>query len=152
MLPDHIGLPVPKRPPDLTIGDPAAPYLRRWYLFGGRSDAAFPFNIMLHQILRDDDDRALHDHPWDNVSMVLSGKIRDVRFDGYTDLSAGDTLYREAASPHRIMVSPFSGPAWTMFVAGPKIREWGFHCPQGWRHWAEFVDSRDRGVIGRGCE
>lgn len=152
-FPEYIGLPIPRRDPDFIIGDPAAPYLRRWYLHGGRSDEGWPMRLMLHQILRDDDDRALHDHPWDNISLVLSGQIRDVRPDGHTDLSAGQTLYRQAHAPHRIVVSAFEQEcAWTLFFAGPKIREWGFHCPGGWRHWRAFVDDRDRGRVGNGCE
>ena len=26
-----------------------------------------------------------------------------------------------------------------------------FHCPQGWRHWRDFVDEHDTGQVGRGC-
>ena len=44
-----------KRPPNFVIGDPADPYLRRWYVIPRNP----LFNIYLHQILRSDDDRAL---------------------------------------------------------------------------------------------
>ena len=48
-------------------------------------------------------------------------------------------------------------PAWSLFITGPVTREWGFHCPQGWRHWKDFTSYREvgedgRGCIGRGCE
>lgn len=39
----------------------------------------------------------------------------------------------------------------SLFIAGPKVREWGFHCPNGWVHWREFT-AGDRGeLVGRGC-
>jgi hypothetical protein len=31
------------------------------------------FNVYLHHFLRSDDDRALHDHPWINLSLLLDG-------------------------------------------------------------------------------
>ena len=26
----------------------------------------------------------------------------------------------------------------TLFIRGPKLREWGFHCASGWRHHSDF--------------
>ncbi len=37
-------------------------------------------------------------------------------------------------------------------ITGPKVRECGFHCPQGWRHHEEFFAPHDKGRVGRGCE
>lgn len=39
--------------------------------------------------------------------------------------------------------------AWAIVL--PLI-EWGFACPKGWRHWRLFVDERDHGKVGRGCD
>jgi hypothetical protein len=41
-------------------------------------------------------------------------------------------------------------PAWTLFITGPRWREWGFHCPQGWIHHDHFSDPADPGNIGKG--
>jgi hypothetical protein len=47
--------------------------------------------------------------------------------------------------------------ATTLFAGGPIVREWGFDCPQGWRHWKEFTsvvigaDGVPRSGVGRGC-
>lgn len=41
-------------------------YLRRWYLF--RSERV---GIFIHQFVRSDEDRALHDHPWDFIVIPL---------------------------------------------------------------------------------
>lgn len=42
---------------------------------------------------------------------------------------------------------------WTLFVTGPVMRQWGFHCPdKGWRHWKEFTAEGKPGEIGPGCD
>lgn len=41
----------------------------------------------------------------------------------------------------------------TLFITGPRIRAWGFHCPEeGWIHWKRFTATDDPGAIGKGCE
>ena len=62
------------RKPDFIIGPKDAPYLRRWWIIPRNR----LFNIYLHQILRSDDDRALHDHPWINCSIILKGRYMEV--------------------------------------------------------------------------
>lgn len=134
------------REPDLIIGGPDNPYLRRWWL---QKDPARS-SVYLHQMLRDDDDRALHDHPWPNTSIILDGTIREVTPGGSRMLTPGSITHRKATDSHRLEI--VDGPAWSLFITGKRCREWGFHCPQGWRHWREFVDTRDHGQIGRGCD
>lgn len=59
---------------------------------------------------------------------------------------------RLATSAHRVELIG-SQRVWTLFLTGPVVREWGFLCPQGWRHWKEFVQMREGGnQMGRGCE
>lgn len=42
---------------------------------------------------------------------------------------------------------------WTLFITGLKVREWGFYCPNGWRHWKLFCSNRgNNSTVGRGCE
>ena len=138
------------RPPDFIIGPHHAPYLRRWWVIPRNRF----FNIYLHQILADDDDRALHDHPWWNVSILLRGSYREIRKDSTKVRRAGSIVVRNAKTAHRLELPIQNGGiryCWSLFITGPVIREWGFHCPNGWRHWKEFVDERDSGQIGRGC-
>ncbi len=66
--------------------------------------------------------------------------------------------FRRAEMPHRIVLLRGSScPVWTLWLRWPPRREWGFHCPKGWRHWREYVAKRagyyDAGVstVGRGC-
>tara|TARA_R110000796_G_scaffold45616_41_gene110457 strand:- start:13777 stop:14169 length:393 start_codon:yes stop_codon:yes gene_type:complete len=114
------------------------------------------FNVYVHRVLRDDDDRALHDHPWASLSlMVETGLIeqyqattgeRHIRV-----IAPMQWVYRDASFAHRLMVSDASTPALTVFMTGPRVRQWGFLCPQGWRHWKDFVGADNPGEVGRGC-
>ena len=132
------------RDPDFVIGDD---YLRRWWIIP-RNEGC---NIYLHEILHSDDDRALHDHPWDNTSMLIDGGYIEHTPEGVFERTAGSIVTRKATDLHRLEV-PEGGRAVSLFMTGPKLREWGFQCPKGWRIWTEFVDARDSGKIGRGCE
>lgn len=140
------------RDPDFVIGDPNNPYLIRWWLRRDRENGC----EYLHKVMRDDDDRALHDHPWDSTSIILSGKLREVLpgpvAGGKHDsriLTPGSITSRKATDAHRLEI--VQGPVWTLFITGPMVRDWGFHCPNGWVPWWEFVASDNPGVPGRGC-
>src|SRR5580692_11776128 len=63
-------LPFPWREPDLTIGSP--PQTLRWHLLRGRG-----IQVALHRWLLSDNDRALHDHSADNISILLTGCYRE---------------------------------------------------------------------------
>lgn len=140
--------------PDFIIGTVEDPYLHRWYVIPRNP----LFNIYLHKIIRSDDDRALHDHPWWNISFVIKSGYWEVRPGPEQNSLAtywrapGSVIARFAKSSHRLEVMP-TKPAWTIFVTGPRFREWGFYCPQGWRHWSEFA-TKENGVSSRtkGCE
>jgi len=135
-----------RRDPDFVIGDSDNPYLRRWWLVPHNEGC----NVYLHEINRSDDDRALHDHPWDNTSQLLLGSYIEHTPEGLFKREAGDVVHRKATDAHRLEVIPGQS-AISLFMTGPKLREWGFHCPQGWKHWRDFVDERDTGQIGKGC-
>lgn len=143
--------------PDLIIGDR---YLLRWYVLPRNKW----FNVYLHNILQDDEDRALHDHPWNSISFMLKGSLREVYFNRRmipAHLMQNVNLYlsrnlrpsfkpvfRSARYAHRLEVIK---PTWTLFITGRKVRDWGFHCPNDWVPWQEFVDPSDTGKVGRGC-
>jgi hypothetical protein len=128
---------VPTRRPDQVIGPARRPYMLRWYLIP-KSDRG---NLYLHVILCSDDDRALHDHPWDSTSLILAGQYIEVTPHGNHRRQAGDMIVRCDQEAHRLIIPADAGPAVTLFVTGPKTREWGFHCPQGWVPWRDF-DAR----------
>mgnify|MGYP000066528385 CR=1 FL=1 len=60
------------------------------------------------------------------------------------------TLIFPSTSAHRIEL--VAGPVWTLFLTGPFRREWGFHCPQGWRHWRDFTSGANGERVGKGCD
>lgn len=144
---------VTRREPDFVIGGADDPYIRRWWVIPRNK----VFNVYLHQFLRSDDDRALHDHPWSNLSILLRG-----RYVEHTIAARGIERRQELAAPawrlrwtgriaHRIELA--DGPCWTLFITGPRYREWGFHCPgAGWIHWKLFTAPDDIGAVGRGCD
>lgn len=133
------------RPPDFIIGDNQ---LRRWWIVPRNRQC----NVYLHETLHSDEDRALHDHPWDNGSFLIEGSYIEVTPDGEFLRSAGDIVTRAATDAHRLVI-PEGGRAVSIFTTGPIIRDWGFHCPQGWRHWKEFVANpgSTQSTVGRGC-
>lgn len=146
-----------KRPPDFIIGHPGVPYLERWWIIPRNAR----FNIYLHHFLHSDEDRALHDHPWWNVSIVLRGAYIEHLRDGRALLrkpwrlwAPWRLVFRRPESAHRIeLLTASAGPApvWSLFLTGPVLREWGFLCPTGWKHWKAFTKAGAPGEIGPGC-
>lgn len=141
-----------RRHPDVIVGDPAAPYLRRWWLLPHNP----LFNIYLHEFQRSDDDRALHDHPWVSFSWLLEGQYVEhtIAAGGVhyrRRYTRGQGRFRRARFAHRLEVNEQEG-CWTLFVTGPRVREWGFHCKHGWVPWWQFTDPATNGTtVGRGC-
>lgn len=135
------------------------PFLRRWFVIPKNRWC----NIYLHKFMRDDEDRALHDHPWWNVSILLIGQYIEVTAGFLGEdrklYTAGDMKFRSPTYAHRIELvrTRLTGhkrtkaqrkrgqPSWSLFITGPVRRIWGFHCPGGWRDQREF---HERG----GCE
>lgn len=127
-------------------------YMERFWLFNPYPDTGasgadrkpwrFPISIRIHRIVLPDQDRDLHDHPWNARTFILCGHYTEARqevtpgagtswIDGdhvgeavYTRL-AGDTAALKFGEYHRITeVSP--GGVWTLFVTGKYRGSWGF--------------------------
>lgn len=140
------------RQPDFIVGGSVNPYLHRWFVIPRNP----VFNIYLHRFLRSDDDRALHDHPWWNLSIVLKGEYTEhtIAAGGIHQrrvMRAGQWRIRwSGRQAHRIELH--KGTCWTLFVTGPRYRTWGFHCAEsGWIPWHQFTAPGDKGQIGPGC-
>lgn len=96
---------VNRRDPDFLIGGRDDPYLRRWWLIPRNPI----FNVYLHQMLRDDDDRAPHCHPWLSVSLMLRGRLKEIYLDRNGDehsrmIEEGTLVFRGARFRHRLVV------------------------------------------------
>ncbi len=136
-----MGINIKWRSPDEVIGER---YMRRWHLRRkpGRH------NLYLHRYDGSDDDRALHDHPWRSVGVVLWGRLYEATPTGVRRLWPFIPKYRSAKYAHRLILE--SRVAYTLFFTFPKEREWGFLCPKGWVHWREFTDHSGQ-QTGAGC-
>ena len=125
------------------------PYLERYYLFLKDRDK-FPFNIFLHKFLKSDPDD-VHDHPWPYATLILKGGYYEwiPQFDSKgkkigeicTWRSAGSFRTCSATSYHRIELDP-DVECWTLFMPGPKQREWGFLSKGKWIQWQEYLNKR----------
>jgi hypothetical protein len=144
---------ITRRAPDVIIGSAFNPYLIRWWVIPRNRF----FNVYLHRFMRSDDDRALHDHPWTNLSILLRGTYTEHTIDAgginvRTERHAGQWKLRLFGSfAHRIELT--HGECWTLFITGPRYRHWGFHCPSGgWVHWQRFTAADNPGEVGKGCD
>lgn len=140
----------------ITSADGASVYMGRWWLFnaypGAYGDHPQPRHIpwlpsvRIHHILRADQDRELHDHPWNARTIILRGWYREERlFSGMSDAEAmrafslgndrpgigelirntGYTGRLMFGQYHRISTVPAEG-VWTLFITGRKRGTWGF--------------------------
>ncbi|MNO96650.1 hypothetical protein D3C76_883290 [compost metagenome] len=116
-------------------------YMGRWWLFNPQTADTplkykwIPLSIRLHHICQPDAGRDLHDHPFNCRTFILKGGYEEYRFDHYNadggmtckvfDRKPGDTATIKVGEYHRISEIR-DGGAWTVFVTGPRISNWGF--------------------------
>lgn len=126
------------------------PYMNRYYLL------KWPLRIRLHEILRSDEDRDMHDHPYDFVSVMLKGGYVETTPDTPAKAYGAGSIRRlKAENVHSIKLfkqchccnrsAEEQGKlitAWTLIFAGKNRREWGFHTPDGWVHWKKYMDYK----------
>jgi len=125
------------------------PYLERYYLFLKDRDR-FPFNVFLHKFLKGDPDD-VHDHPWPYATLILKGGYYEwlPQFDSKGNKIAEMCVWRgpgsfricRANSYHRIELDP-SVTAWTLFMPGPKKRDWGFLVNNKWIQHEQYLKER----------
>lgn len=125
-------------------------YLVRWSLW-----LPFGASLKVHRILRPDDDRCAHDHPWWFLRVILRG--------GYTEVHGPENRERvlrpwrpwapwrlywcPPGFRHRITALTFS-ENWSLVLCGPRNRDWGFFTRSGWMQWMAFVGaSREKRVL-----
>lgn len=142
------------RPRIILDREGGQPYLSRFYIFGKprMDDGKGPFEsdgapkqgarwgkswgLFLHRFHKGDDDLELHNHPWAwAVSLILVGGYREERrvegVRGILDHEVETRDYRPGSwnvidqdTFHRVDL--FQKDAWTLFLVGPKVANWGF--------------------------
>lgn len=120
-------------------------YLRRYYLMPRIHGIRRYF---LHAILRSDNDRDPHDHPWSFRTKILHGAyIEHIWFPTLSQeeideiLASDDRIYQvsereyaRVALPGTVLDNPATHthkveivePVWSLFAAGEREQEWGF--------------------------
>lgn len=158
----------------ITSADGSQVYMRRYWLFnpypadssGNRPWWKFPISIRLHQIMREDDDRDLHDHPWNARTFILRGGYTEARreeaphyprysvaeFEAMRGIrpgrpapvvteyirGPGDTAALRFGEYHRITEVSLGG-VWTLFVTGRYRGTWGFLVNGKKVPWREYL-------------
>lgn len=93
------------------------------------------FAIFLHHLLRSDNARDPHDHPWTFVSVLLSGGYWENTPSGRFWRRRWSVLYRPATWLHYLELER---PVWTLVFRFRTVREWGFSTPRGWIHYLQY--------------
>lgn len=135
-------------PPDVTIAPDGEPYLYRWHVSPRNPHG----NVYFHLQVLSDPERPLHDHPWDNQTVILAGGYDEVydrwpgmRWPGGTPhpemrkLRKGDVIARKAEEAHRLILPADIPYTMTLFSTGPHRRAWGFWTADGWVDQKELV-------------
>ena len=143
------------RTPYDTITHDGDTYMERFWLFrlgrwGNHKQYGF-FAARVNHIMRSDNDRALHDHPWGYLTIILRGgyyevtpaDIEIIGIDTRTWFVSrwygpGSILFRRAKSKHRLVV-PTGTTAWTLFITGPKSQSWGFFVDGLKIYWRDYI-------------
>ncbi len=154
----------------ITSADGRSIYMGRWWLFnaypspyGNRSQSrhiSWLPSVRIHHICRADQDRDLHDHPWNARTFVLRGWYTEER--PWSALSDCEALAADGAAPgyadraifrrvsgytgrvlfgqyHRISEVPPNG-VWTLFITGKKRGTWGFLVNGQKVPWRTYLD------------
>lgn len=115
-------------------------YMERYWLVP--PSKWLPFDIRIHKILRSDNDRHMHDHPWASLSWILRGKYHeempldqkqnpalDLTRQRVRPMSEGCIAWRKATDRH--MLKLYDGPVYSMFFMWTYQQKWGFYTPKG---------------------
>lgn len=98
------------------------------------------FGMMLHRIFREDNQRDLHDHPWNFLSIILLGWYSEsYQLNGEHSVSFTTRRrwnYKRAEDRHSIRIVGRK-PTWTLVFTGRRRRTWGF-----WIKRTHFEEAR----------
>ena len=105
------------RGPSWPDYDKAEPFMIRYYLLFRKRPKWFPFNILIHKILKSDLGD-LHDHYWSYITIILKGGYWETNENGTFWRGPGYIGFRKASDRHSLKI-PKDKPAWTLLLAGP---------------------------------
>ena len=106
---------------------------------------AFGVSIRVHEILRSDEGRDPHDHPWPYLTIILRGYYLERRYNDAGQCTSieihgpGAILWRPAGSWHRLELAY---PVTTLFITGSKSQTWGFNVDGMKVPYSEYLKGR----------
>ncbi len=110
-------------------------YLRRFYLKRTGKKRYF-----LHYFVRSDNDRWLHDHPWDAEVIILNkGYREEVKGGKFIDHTKWKKRSLSAEWFHRVHLC--YGPVWTIFMPQQKRKQWGFLVGETWEPHYKYLKN-----------
>ncbi|KFF48129.1 hypothetical protein GY26_16265 [Gammaproteobacteria bacterium MFB021] len=139
-------------------------YMRRWWLFNPYDHETrkprhrwCPISIRVHHIMKPDDDRHLHDHPWNARTIILRGSyLEEVAPDSGPHMNGrfrpglgslrvrqrGDTARIGYGQFHRITSVSRDG-VYTLFISGAHRGTWGFLVGGQKVPWREYLGIKE---------
>ena len=136
-------------------------YMNRYWLFNAyekrNGQEVTPIrwlpSIRVHHILRRDDDRHLHDHPWNARTILLKGWYTEQRMIGGPKFAharitharlRGQTAKLKFGEYHTI-TSVSEGGVWTLFITYGYKGMWGFLVDGKKVPWREYLGMKPDG-------
>lgn len=126
-------------------------YMGRWWLFNpypAQSDGRkrkwgdWVPSVRIHHIMRADDDRHHHDHPWNARTIILRG--------GYVEHRGGENIYRMPGDTATLMFGEYHRidhvlpmGAWTLFITWRYQGTWGFEVDGVKVPWRKYLGIED---------
>lgn len=121
------------------------PYLCRYKLFKFDNQGG----LYIHAILKSDDPEP-HDHPFHFISAILLGGYKESILEVETgdiyshERGIGSIRFRDARTAHVLTLRGDEVPAITLFLRGPRFRDWGFYHgrPPQWTEWKNWLRGK----------
>ena len=104
------------RGPSWPDYDKAEPFVVRYYLLFRNRPNWFPFNILVHKLLKSDLGD-LHDHYWSYITIILKGGYWETTKKGTFWRRPGYVGFRRRSDRHSLKV-PKGKAAWTLLFVG----------------------------------
>lgn len=129
-------------------------YMLRYCLWNKSGDKENA-NLFLHKICRSDQERDLHDHPWNWASLILKGSYQEITENGTVNAVLHPhafwnhdkyKIFRpftfrkgKATDTHRLVLIN-DKPVWSLFWHGKRIQKWGFYVKNEKIYWKVYLN------------
>jgi len=108
---------------------------------------------MIHHFHRRDQDRHLHNHPWDRAwSFLITGSYDEERLiwpkNPLSSVGMGCEKrhvkwFNTLTAQDYHAVTKLNGEVWTLFVTGNRVQDWGFYVDGRHVPWRDYFKERD---------